>query len=205
METRLPTLRLALDETTRVPPQTFFDAPPAAPVWLEVGFGGGEHLAAQAKKNPAVCFIGCEPFINGVASLLNLIEEKKLTNIRIFDDDARRVLDSLEDASIERCFVLFADPWPKKRHADRRFIGPENLDRLSRVLKPNGLLRLASDHPSLVAWMRESLASHPDFVCTHAAQTPPDDWVPTRYQKKADAAGRPSFFMDYRRKEDATA
>jgi tRNA (guanine-N7-)-methyltransferase len=110
------------------------------------------------------------------------------------------LLDALTEASIGGCFVLFPDPWPKKRHAERRFIGPENLDRLARVLKPGALLRLASDHTSLIVWMRACLALRPDFTCVYASAEPPEDWVPTRYQEKAVNAGRQPFFMDYRRK-----
>ncbi|MDR3451003.1 MAG: tRNA (guanosine(46)-N7)-methyltransferase TrmB [Alphaproteobacteria bacterium] len=170
-----------------------------APLVLEIGFGGGEHLAAQAKLHPETHFIGCEPFVNGVASLLDHLEREKIENVRVFNDDARLVLDALPPASLERCFVLFADPWPKSRHAERRFIGPENLPRLARAIKKGGVLRLASDHPGLVAWMRESLTGHADFTCIYDSSTPPPDWVPTRYQEKAIAAGRTPFFMDYRR------
>lgn len=201
VETLLSKFRLVLQEQGKVWPETFFGKSKNSPTWLEIGFGGGEHLAAQAKNHPEVFFIGCEPFLNGVAGLLDAVEREKLENIRIFDNDARLVLDALEEASIERCFVLFADPWPKKRHAERRFIGPENLERLARVLKPCGLLRLASDHPSLIEWMRGCLADHPDFVCVHEGTNPPADWIPTRYQQKALLAGRTPFFMDYRRKQ----
>jgi tRNA (guanine-N7-)-methyltransferase len=203
MRELLPRLRIILKENTHTPPQDLFSDGSAAtaPALLEIGFGGGEHLAAQAKLNPKSLFIGCEPFVNGIASLLDIVDREKLENIRIFDNDARLLLDALIDESLEKCFVLFADPWPKKRHAERRFIGPENLSRLARVLKPKGILRLASDHAPLVAWMRECLAACPDFVCVYASAEPPADWIPTRYQEKAIKAGRSSFFMDYRRKE----
>jgi len=200
MQELLPQLLIALPKNPAQPKDFFANAPAAAPAGLEVGFGGGEHLAAQAKKHPEALFIGCEPFVNGVASLLDHIQREDLKNIRIFNDDARLVLDALADASLDRCFVLFADPWPKKRHAERRFIGPENLDRLARALKSGGVLRLASDHPSLVAWMRECLSLHPDFVCIHASAAPPADWIGTRYEEKAIKAGRQPFYMDYKRK-----
>ncbi|MGB9152233.1 MAG: tRNA (guanosine(46)-N7)-methyltransferase TrmB, partial [Alphaproteobacteria bacterium] len=181
-------------------PQTFFTNASQAPAWLEIGFGGGEHLAMQAKLHPDVCLIGCEPFVNGVASLLDHLERDGITNVRVFNDDARVMCDALTDASLDKCFVLFADPWPKKRHAERRFIGPENLARLARVLKPGGILRVASDHAQLVEWMRDCLDAHADFTCVYASAVPPDDWVQTRYQEKAIAAGRQAFFMDYRRR-----
>jgi tRNA (guanine-N7-)-methyltransferase len=205
MEEMLPQFLITLKDNTHTHPHEFFKNAPLAPAqpfpaWIEIGFGGGEHLAAQAKLHPEILFIGCEPFVNGVASLLDHIDREKLENIRIFNNDARPVLDSLTEASIDKCFVLFADPWPKKRHVERRFIGPENLDRLARVLKPGALLRLASDHASLIEWMRECLSIHPEFTCIYAHAEPPGDWIQTRYQEKAINAGRKPFFMDYRRK-----
>ncbi len=200
MQELLPQLLIALPKSLAQPKQFFANALPSALACLEVGFGGGEHLAAQAKSHPEAVFIGCEPFVNGVASLLDHIQREDLKNILIFNDDARLVLDALAEASLDRCFVLFADPWPKKRHAQRRFIGPENLDRLSRVMKRGAVLRLASDHPSLIAWMRECLSLHPDFVCIHASEKPPPDWIGTRYEEKSKKAGRQPFYMDYKRK-----
>ena len=167
---------------------------------MEIGFGGGEHLAAQAKLNPDICFIGCEPFENGVAGLLDRLDRDGIQNVRVFDNDARLMLDVLLDASLDKCFILFADPWPKKRHTERRFVGPENLDRLTRVLKPGGLLRVASDHPQLIEWMRGCLQAHDAFACAHDSAEPPADWLQTRYQEKAIAAGRKCVFMDWRKK-----
>ncbi len=195
----LPILRVSLPDAGRVLPGTFFKESGQAPVWMEIGFGGGEHLAAQATLKPEALFIGCEPFLNGVASLLDHIEREEIQNIRIYDDDARRVLDAVEDASLEGCFVLFPDPWPKKRHIERRFIGPENLDRFWRAIRPGGLLRFASDHPTLIEWTRDCVAARSDFVCVHDSAEPPPDWVTTRYQEKAVAAGRQPFFIDWRR------
>lgn len=201
VEELLPKLRLSLDQEKPIDPVRFFSGAAKAPVWMEIGFGGGEHLAAQATLHPDILFIGCEPFLNGVAGLLDAVDREKLQNIRIFDNDARLVLDALPSASLDRCFVLFADPWPKKRHAERRFIGPENLGRLAHALKPGALLRIASDHPSLIKWMRESLSNHSAFECLYEGIVPPPEWVPTRYQEKAIKAGRVPFFMDYQRKK----
>ena len=198
VEELLPRLRIDLAEGAALDPAALF-GDGASPLWLEIGFGGGEHLAAQAAQNPATRFIGCEPFLNGVASLLDHLERGNITNVRVFDNDARMILNALPPASLDRCFVLFADPWPKKRHAERRFIGSENLDRLAQVLKSGAILRLASDHTVLVDWMREAADAHPAFACVHASIEPPADWVQTRYQEKAIAAGRQPFFMDYRR------
>jgi len=200
METLLPRLLVQLPSEQRVLPHVFFqNVVPASAAWLEIGFGGGEHLAAQAKLNPDVHCIGCEPFINGVASLLDHLDRDSIENVRVFNDDARKMLDALADASLDKCFVLFADPWPKKRHIERRFIGPENLVRLARVLKPGGLLRLASDQVQLIEWMRDCLAGHADFTCVYDSIEPPLDWVQTRYQEKAIEAGRQPVFMDFRR------
>jgi len=195
----LPRLKISLPSGARLAPQVLFKAPLSASTVLEIGFGGGEHLAAQAKLYPDVCFIGCEPFLNGVASLLDHLDRDGIENVRIFDNDARLILDALIDASLDKCFVLFADPWPKKRHIERRFIGPENLNRLARALKPGGLLRLASDHAKLVEWMRECLKDHDAFTPIYESAVPPENWVPTRYQEKALLAGRQPIFMDYRR------
>jgi tRNA (guanine-N7-)-methyltransferase len=200
IEELLPQLRITLPVGTHTPAHFLFKDARPAPAWMEIGFGGGEHLAAQAKLHPEILFIGCEPFVNGVASFLDHVEREKIPNVRVFDNDARLVLDALEDASLDRCFVLFADPWPKKKHVGRRFIGDENLDRLARVLKTGAILRVASDHAQLIVWMRECLSRHASFECVYDSTEPPPDWVQTRYQEKAVKAGRQPVFMDYRRK-----
>ena len=197
MEEFLPRLLIKREESGRPVLQDIVQKPPQ--LWLEIGFGGGEHLAAQAQAHPTISFIGCEPFVNGVASLLDHLEREAISNVQVWNDDARLILDALPDASLDKCFVLFADPWPKKRHAERRFIGSENLTRLARVLKRGSILRLASDHPQLVAWMRECLEGHRDFTCIYDKVDPPSDWIQTRYQEKAIKANRTPVFMDYRR------
>ncbi|WP_434615836.1 tRNA (guanine(46)-N(7))-methyltransferase TrmB [Azospirillum sp. B2RO_4] len=200
----LPQLQITLPEPGgRLDPAGLFDGPKRE-VWLEVGFGMGHHLAWQAGHHTDVGFIGAEPFLNGIAGLLGMVDDEDLHNVRIQPDDARPLLDALPDASIGRAFVLFADPWPKKRHADRRFIGPENLPRLARVLKDGAELRLASDDMGLVRWMLEHTVKHPDFEWT--ARRPsdwrirPDDWPATRYEEKAIAAGRKPVFMRFVRR-----
>ena len=176
------------------------DALSEIPIFLEIGFGGGEHLAAQAAKNPGAGFIGCEPFVNGVASLLAHIDNQKLTNIRIFPDDARFLLDTLPGASLDGCFVFYPDPWPKKRHVERRFINADNLDRLARVLKPGADLRLATDVAQLADWMREQVTGHTAFKIVYDSPSPPDDWVATRYEQKGVKAGRVPCYLVARRK-----
>lgn len=202
--TLLPRIAVAVPpDDASLRPVDLFDPPPAA-VWLEIGFGGGEHLAAQAAAHPAVGFLGCEPFLNGVASLLDQIDARGIANVRIHPDDARPLLDRMAEGSIARAFVLYPDPWPKKRHHERRFIGPANLDRLARVLADAAELRMASDVPDLVAWMAAQVAAHPAFDGPAgdpaAWATPPADWTATRYEQKALAAGRrPAYLTATRR------
>lgn len=180
-----------------------FDGP-IGDLWLEVGFGSGEHLAAQALGHPDVGFIGCEPFVNGVAALLSHVARDGLANVRVYDDDARRLFPALPEASLGRVFALFSDPWPKRRHHRRRFVGVETLDQLARVMKDGAELRLASDHMGYVRWALWHLVRHPDFAwparCRRDWADPPADWVETRYEKKARNRGaRPVYLRFLRR------
>lgn len=204
METLLPSMKLTAPAAgTGLDPAGLFDTP-KQDLWFEVGFGGGEHLAWQSARHPDIGFIGCEPFINGVSSLLKHVEEGGQTNIRVVPDDARPILDALPDASVGRAFVLFPDPWPKARHAFRRFIGPDNLPRLSRVLKDGAELRIASDDPQLQRWMLEHVWRHPDFEWTARTAADwrqrPEDWPQTRYEAKALEAGRRPMFLRFVRR-----
>jgi len=192
MQTLLPRLAVAAGDAPLDLGALF---PGKKQVWLEVGFGGGEHLAFQAALHPDTGFIGCEPFANGVASLAEHIHRQSLGNIRIYQGDARHMLDRLPDHCISTCFVLFADPWPKKRHAERRFIAAENLTKLARILVPGGELRLASDHPVLQAWLEEQMQGCPYFIPapdTVQGRLPekPDAWPTTRYEQKGVKEGR---------------
>jgi tRNA (guanine-N7-)-methyltransferase len=171
--------------------------------WLEVGFGGGEHLAAQAETNPNVGIIGAEVFLNGVASLVRHIEQKSLSNVRIFNDDVRFLLPALPEQCLSRVFVMFPDPWPKARHAKRRFIGLENLNTLARLMRSGAELRVASDHPVYIHWALEQLTAHAAFGWSASGPqdwvSPPADHAPTRYQAKALKEGRtPHFFRFFR-------
>lgn len=165
-------------------------------VWLEVGFGGGEHLAWQAQRNPQAGIIGAEYFINGVASLLTHVEEAGFENLLIYQDDATGLLEALAPNSISRAFLLFPDPWPKERHAKRRFIQSDTLDLLARALKEGAEFRFASDNPLYLRWALAQLLDHPCFQWT--ARGPddwrkrPEDWPQTRYEAKA-LAGVPAF------------
>jgi len=171
-------------------------------VWLEVGFGGGEHLAQLAEANPDVGLIGGEVFRNGIASLLGHVQARALGNVRIFPEDVRLLLPALPDGTLGRVFVLFPDPWPKTRHAYRRFISPETLDVLARVLEDGGELRVASDDPIYVAWAARHLDAHPAFdkvLATADRSQVPADWPATRYEQKCITGRAPVFFL-YRRR-----
>lgn len=154
-------------------------------------------MAWQAAHNRQAAMIGCEPFVNGVVSALRYIAEEGLTNLRIWPDDARALLDLLPDASINRAFLLFPDPWPKSRHHKRRFVVPENLDRLARVLSDRAELRMASDHADYAAQMLYEVRRHGAFEWTARGPSDwverPADWPATRYEEKA-LAGVPAFF-----------
>lgn len=183
--------------------RALFDQP-KTDTWLEIGFGGGEHLAHQAAANRHIGFIGCEPFVNGVASMCSAIETGALANIRLLQDDARPLLDALPEASIGKAFVLFPDPWPKKRHAFRRFIQTETLDRLAFLLRDGAELRLASDDPTVARWMFELTWSHPAFrwLARKAEdwRERPADAVITRYEQKALKQGRKPVFLRFVRR-----
>ncbi len=159
---------------------------------LEIGFGGAEHLIWQAKRAKDVGFIGCEPFINGVVKLLSAIEEAKLDNIRICDDDARDLLDRLPDSCLEKVYVLFPDPWPKKRHHKRRFINQQTLNQLARVMKPRAHLCFASDIADYVGWTQDHIADNRHF---ELVDMEPGERPRTRYEEKAVRAGRSSTYL----------
>ncbi|MXU64438.1 tRNA (guanosine(46)-N7)-methyltransferase TrmB [Oceanomicrobium pacificus] len=173
------------------------------PVWLEVGFGGGEHILHQAKENPDVGLIGCEPFVNGVAMLVPRIAEDGVENIRVHMGDARDMLDVLPLASLDRAFLLYPDPWPKSRHHRRRFVVPENIDQLSRALKPGARFHVATDIPDYVRQTLEVVVPRADFEWL--ADGPEDwrepwsDWHRTRYEAKAVREGRTPHYLTFRR------
>ena len=178
------------------------------PVWFEVGFGGGEHLAWQAARNPGVLFIGAEPFVNGVAKLLTQIEEQGLRNVRIRHGDARDVMAALPDGRLSRLFVLHPDPWPKRRHHKRRIVNQDLLAEAHRLLAPGAELRVSSDIPDYVRWTlmqvrRQREGTGAGFAWT--ARRPgdwterPDDWPQTRYEAKALREGRTPAYLRFER------
>ena len=203
IDTLLPRLVIDLPASGKLDPRSLFQRPPKE-LWLEIGFGGGEHLAEQARANPHAGIIGCEVFLNGIATLLAQLAAHELDNVRIHPEDARDLLDALPDASLDRVFLLFPDPWPKRRHAERRFIQKARLDQLARLMKPGAEFRVASDDPGYITWAMAHLTVHPDFQWLAAGprdwRERPADWPPTRYEAKALREGRkPAFFRFLRR------
>ena len=208
LEDLLPRLRAPVADLAalpRRPPREAFRG--YSDIWLEIGFGQGEHLAAQARAKPGTLFIGCEPYVNGVSSLLRTIASEGIGNVLIHDDDARDLLDSLPDASIGRLFLLFPDPWPKRRHRKRRFVSPANLDRIARVLVDGAEFRFATDHAGYVRWTLRHVLDH--AALEWPATRPGDwrrkagDWPETRYERKAVAQGRDCVYMTFRRRARA--
>jgi tRNA (guanine-N7-)-methyltransferase len=199
MQSLLPALALDLSG----PPDLKALKPNAAEVWLEIGFGGGEHLAAQAARRPDVLLLGAEPFVNGVASAVRHIEDQALANVRLHQGDARDLVAALPDACLERVFILFPDPWPKARHHKRRLIQPALLADLARVLKPGGRLRFATDWADYADWTLQRALAEPAFLWLARRaddwRRPPDDHVITRYEAKGLGDCAPLFLEFARR------
>jgi len=169
----------------------------SSPRILEIGFGGGEHLAHQAALNPEINYVGAEPFLNGVAKLLAEIEMRKLTNMRIHYGDARPLLEALPPESFERIYLLYPDPWPKKAQKKRRFVNADNLAHFARVLKPYGQFWFASDIDDYVAWTREHVSASNLFDEHGDDQQPFENWIQTRYEAKARREGRGSHYLRF--------
>jgi tRNA (guanine-N7-)-methyltransferase len=177
---------------------------PTGEVWLEIGFGAGEHLIWQAENNPGAGLIGAEPYVNGVVAALSALEKRQLGGrVKIHPDDAISLLNWLPDASLSRAFMLFPDPWPKKRHRERRLFSPLLLDKLARLLRVGAELRFASDIADYAEAAIEHAEAHPDFelaqIFTSANRTTAPDWPVTRYEQKASEQGRSSTFITLRR------
>jgi tRNA (guanine-N7-)-methyltransferase len=206
LQTLLP--KLALPEQAILEPTRIFGSPITA-LWLEIGFGKGEHLVAQACANPSVGLIGAEPFLNGVAACLGQIDTLTPAHphlphtIRLFRGDALLVLERLPDACLDRLFLLHPDPWPKQRHAKRRMVNQGPLDLMAAKLKPGAELRIGTDHPVYLTWTLQQMQARADFAWQ--AQTPqdweepPTDWPQTRYEAWSKAEGRPVWYLRYLR------
>ncbi|QDH14934.1 tRNA (guanosine(46)-N7)-methyltransferase TrmB [Oecophyllibacter saccharovorans] len=210
LDVALPRLRF----TQPADPEKAFSVP-VKQLFLEIGFGGGEHAADQAERHPDTGYIASEVFENGLCSLLSrLIEENPEQenheataplppNLRLWDEDARLLLQELPDACLDRAYLMFPDPWPKARHAKRRFVHPDNIRELGRVLKPQATWRIASDHTVYQEWVEEIMTT-PEaqalFDYVSCVQERPADWSPTRYEAKAFREGRQPFYWIFRRR-----
>lgn len=218
----LPQVRLSLDDLPEaVDPAALFEPPwsasdPDTPreVWLEIGFGHGEHLAYQLETHPEVAMLGAEYYLNGVARLLTHLADRSVDRspqawpVRILQDDARLLLPRLVPGSIGRAFILHPDPWPKQRHHKRRVVSTQTLDALSACLSDGAELRMASDDPGYVSWMLDHALRHPDFEWLaegpgdwrHDGAGRPLDWPQTKYERKALAQGRRCTLLRFRRR-----
>lgn len=215
VETLLPKLRVELpaEATDDLDLAALFQGQPGSDsqleefekseFWLEIGFGGGEHLAWQAAHHPDVGFLGAEYFFNGIASLLRHIDDRRLENLRVYDGDVRDLLPRLPEASLTRIFILFPDPWPKSRHNKRRLIQDDTLADLARVLADDSELRIATDDPDYLSWSLEHLMRSKEFSWTAESaedwRSRPQDWTETRYERKAIEAGRTPAYLSFRR------
>ncbi|MFK7880033.1 tRNA (guanine(46)-N(7))-methyltransferase TrmB [Roseobacter sp.] len=171
-------------------------------IWLEIGFGGGEHMVHQASNNPHVGIIGAEPYINGVAMLLGKIRRAGVENLAVHPGDVRDLFDVLPIASIDRAFLLYPDPWPKTRHHRRRFVTAEHLEPLARTLKPGAIFRVATDIEDYVRQTLEEVPQHGfDWLAEgpNDWRAPWDDWISTRYEQKALREGRTPHYLTFRK------
>jgi tRNA (guanine-N7-)-methyltransferase len=204
LDVTLPRLRLTADQA-RDPLAAF--AMPGAPLWLEVGFGGGEHALAQIAAHPGVAYIASEVFENGLCSLLTrLVAEGEEgtgalpANLRLWPADARHLLGALPEGALDRLYLLFPDPWPKARHAKRRFVHPSLLPLVARALKPGGEWRIASDDPTYQDWVEAVMAEAADFTLLSRDHARPADWPGTRYEAKALREGRAPIYWRFARR-----
>ena len=197
-DTLMPQVSLPDPKAGPIDPRALM--PEATEAWLEIGFGGGEHLAGQASRHPQALMIGCEPFLNGVASLLRHIDEGGLKNVRVHADDARAVVDALPDASLDRVMILFPDPWHKVRHNKRRLVQDDFTVELVRILKPGGRLRFVTDWKDYADWALERFERNPDLDWTAERaddwRTAPADHIVTRYEEKKLGDTAP-IFLDF--------
>lgn len=198
----LPKLQIPKDKVTETPgaisPEKLFTTSPSS-LWMEIGFGSGEHLAAVMEKHPDYGFIGAEPYINGMAAFLKSIMDRPHDHVRVWMDDALMVVKSLADNCLDGIYVLNPDPWPKSKHHKRRIINQDNLGQFSRVLKPGGKLVMTTDVDELAEWMVTEATMHPAFTWTAQKaddwRAPPEDWIETRYEQKGADAGRKQSYL----------
>ena len=193
----LPRIELAPDDLAR--PALFASEP--RELWLEIGFGSGEHLIERAKASPDVGFIGCEPFLNGVVAALSGIEREGLANVRLRRGDAQALVEAAPDALFSRVFILYPDPWPKRRHNKQRVVSEAMVEALARIVKRGGELRFATDVDDYSGWTLRRFVASPHFRWTAARaadwRAPWPEWRPTRYEAKARRAGRRSVYLTF--------
>jgi tRNA (guanine-N7-)-methyltransferase len=198
IETLLPRLRIDLG---RDPRESFLRS--VEGLWLEIGFGGGEHLAAQSRAHPEIGLIGCEPYLSGLAKLLAAIDDEGLDTIRLWDADATALLPRLPEGSLDRVYLLYPDPWPKRRQRKRRFVSDASLKALARIMRPGAELRFATDIDDYAGWALARVLASADFAWT--AERPDDwrkpwpGWPGTRYEAKAVREGRTPVYLTFRR------
>jgi tRNA (guanine-N7-)-methyltransferase len=209
VEQKLPGIQIVLPpDEGPLDPAGLFDHTPSG-LWLEVGFGAGEHLLEQARAHPDAGFIGCEPFFDGVAKLVQALDDEDIGNVRIFTDDARLMLRRLPPSCLAGAFILFSDPWPKTRHHKRRFISAPVLELLAQAMAPGAELRIATDHRGHLVWILEHLHRSEAFewLARRADdwRRRPPDWPATRYERKAISAGRDCIYLRYRRRDGGRA
>lgn len=201
IENLLPALSLDLSRRIEAPAELFSDRPNE--LWLEIGFGGGEHLANEALTHPDRGYFGCEPFVNGVAKLLVEIERLGLENIRVHPGDASELLELFPDRSLSGVYLLYPDPWPKRRHKARRFVSDAMLARLARIMRSGGELRFATDIDDYAGWTLARIIRSPDFSWPARSvqdwMTPWEGWAGTRYEEKALREGRRPVYLTFTR------
>lgn len=195
--------RIAPDLDKPLPSRSALLAPGTNSLWLEIGFGGGEHLIWQAEHHSNATIIGCEPFEEGVVKVLSAIDELQIGNIKVHPNDARDLMRWLPDAALDRCFILFPDPWPKKRHLKRRLVSSQTLALLVRKMRPGAQLRIATDIADYIRTIMIATRATPELHWTATGpqdwRDRPDDWPQTRYETKAIAAGRKRYYLTFTR------
>lgn len=209
MKARFARYEIALEQCNAATTLSDFFSDPDRPLWLEIGFGDGDHLAQMARANPEINYIGCEPYIPGVGHLVHRIEEYGLDNIKIFPDDVRLLLKSVKISSIDKIFILFPDPWRKKRHYKRRIISNDTLSLLATFMPAGSELQLATDHTDYAEWMIHHTYHHPCFEWTAKSKSdwenPPPNWVPTKYEMLARSRGNDTIvFLNFIRNHSET-
>jgi tRNA (guanine-N7-)-methyltransferase len=197
----LPKFLIKLEENKTIDLKKLFNNPKE--IHLEIGYGYGKSLADRAIKNPEIGFVGCEVYQNGILNLLKKIKEKNIQNIKLYDKDARLFLETLQDNSIDKIFILFPDPWPKKRHKKRRIINQDLLDTIYSKLKKDGTLFFASDIADYIDWTLEHIKENGKFKTNfknlEETKIEPDWWIKTKYQEKAIKEGRESNFLEFKK------